>query len=78
MKTNISLAPFPTFFFISFQDKIDDSFEDYGEDDLPRLQKELDEILQRFDVCIIKKHKLKEQIKEFTILVDTTVALFDR
>ena len=60
------------------QEKFDSSFDDYGEDDLPRLEKELEEILIRFDDCTIEKHKLSGQIKEHTALVDTTVSLFEK
>ena len=60
------------------QDKFDNSFENYGEDDLPRLERELEEILTRFDDCTIEKYKLSEQIKEHAALVDTTVSLFEK
>lgn len=60
------------------QEKFDSSFDEYGEDDLPRLEKELEEILIRFDDCTIEKHKLSGQIKEHTALVDTTVSLFEK
>ena len=64
--------------YLFLQDNREDFFEDFNEEDLPPLQKELEEILSQFDTRTIKKHKLKEQIKEYTVLVDTTVTLFEK